>query len=419
MGCLVAKCSLTNMCLEQGKTAYVNLLVSSFTNSIFMKEMKVGNETFMRPHAYTTGTNSIEYFRPIGIILKSKYEGWRRFEIDESDENTIINLKRLVSSMVYDISSDHIGGINVDYINELMNLNDYQSVWEIINESLTNDDSYLYIKNEYNKHEKVYISAIGSYAHDYIMKEEFQRDLFASRGINRQPITLKEHDEMFDVHLKEIIDFRNKINIDLKFPLIEEISISSIVRDIVGEGSSYSMRGFYRTSLNYDLYVKALNDCETYDEAKNTIKDMIYSSYISNCFSYMDIPVFPMTNVNEEEYHSDSVIIGHKMINECLNQQYSNLIEDWGYESIVKMKYPNDHVYITYFYKKDDYDSEQRNEISREEFKNKFPNCEFVPPHDELDWTENLYYVYKELYNVVEIMTESSIFHYGEYKPVI
>ena len=418
MGCLVSKCSMTNLALQEGSTVYINLIVNSLPNSEFNSEYIVDGHAVQQSSAYVQGTSGIEYYRPIGIILKATYDGWSSFTLDASDDLTKRNLIRLVNNTCdvsvkdrYDINFTSV--ITADDLFNMIEAKQYQEVWELINERLSSlSYSNLYIKNSYQKPEKVFLNVISGEAYDYIMDEKFQRNLFKSRGISGEEITINEYVDSIKDNIQSITNFENEMN----YRKANGISKHSISRCLFEEGNNFKLRGFGRVSMNYDIYsheLDNLNNLDNYIEA--FIKDFIYASYISNCFLYMDIPVFPLTKVNEEEYHSDSVIIGLQMIKACANKMHSNYIDDVGFDSITKMSSKDSDIYVTYFNKH----NEECNEISRNEFLRMFPTCKFIEPHKDLDTRENLLYVYKEMYNHVEILAESDITHFSCYKPMV
>lgn len=340
MGCLLNKCSLTNVALIQGQPAYLNLVIPvkrSSTDGF----IKVGDEYIPVETTPYGRYESTEYFTPIGIMFKGVYEGYSLVTPDWTDENNRFMLRLLVKyinvsyykthSNSFSIDAD--GGVSklakdlyVDFDHEhllkLVNEQTYEDAWEYLIEYIRFIDRPKvhidYTGFGKSKYAPLFASLIDGNAYDYIMDESHQADVVSCKFL------CKTEYKTIDSRVNLIY---NELQQDFSAYNVMKIFSDSHHHDGLSPYKHYceiykSEIYGYRESLNHELSVDP-------EYLMMLIKNLVLANYIHTVFVYYNIMYLPSSNITTEEYHNEHSRLHAKMVNHCL-RAHSDHHRDWS-----------------------------------------------------------------------------------------
>ncbi len=368
MGCLVAKCALSNMALKEGQDVYINILSDKLVKSNYQKNIKLKNinsgSVFDVKSSlnYSQGIQSTDYFVPVGILLKGKYKGWSSFVPDFSDERTVKNFIRFIGLLEYDITKQNSNEVifSASEVKRLVDENKHMDAWELINDAMRiSSGESLYIRNTHGLPQKVFYSAISIEAVDYIMKPSVQSDIF--KNFWREE-TFKSLNDVYDSitkYTEEVIAFDKEIHNGLKQSNISMSFVRCLFEG--GRGCTETKLTSIWETFNYDIFndelvdiVMKLNDdvelmpVDYQTHFGELIKDMIFQNFINASFGYFNQTFMPVTNVNIEAL---------RMVNYCLAENQKSWHECYPFEGVVPITKKHSKFHAVYKHRLEKYDA--------------------------------------------------------------
>lgn len=376
MGCLVAKCALSNMALKEGQDVYINILSDKRVNNVYQKNIKLKNikngsvVEVKSTQDYNQGIQSTDYYIPVGILLKGTYEGWSSFVPDFNDDRTVKNFIRFVGLLEYDMTKQNSDEVifSASELNRLVNENLYIEAWELIDDAMRiSSGENLYIRNTHGLPQKVYYSAISIEAIDYIMKPSVQSDILKTFWRDE---TFKSINDVYDnitKYTEEVIAFDSEIYKGLKKSNISMSFVRCLFEG--GRAIDTKLTSIWQT-FNYDIFndefvdiiMKLDDDVEFTPVDYQThfgelIKEMIFQNFINASFGYFNQLFMPVSNVNIEEYCNSYNIEALKMINYCLAENQKSWHEGYAFEGIVPITKKHSKFHAVYKHRLEKYDA--------------------------------------------------------------
>lgn len=319
MGCLVAKCSLSNIALKECDDVYINLITETDKkqNYSFGHKLRSGTTEIELPTTYggSSISSSCHQFTPIGILLKGQYVGWSSFEIDVEDKRTISNLYELANRLIYDyIRGDEVK-FSVEEFSKLMHECKYQEAWKMLDEGISCNDHTIYYKNGADTPSKIYYNVISQQAFELITESSFQKQVYKDfiYGVPDEKIkTFSERMESIQPYINAVVAKYESYNIngeklddkELKFIIRHDLAKSLFEYCDIDDQELYIVS--QKKVMDYSIFSERIRtgyiDNDDFSIIEYVLKDLILQHYINLVYHYFNVDFMPLSTVNLEEY---------------------------------------------------------------------------------------------------------------------
>lgn len=371
MGCLVAKCSLTNTALNSGDDVYINMITDTARNQTYgyKHALQIGEIKVPVAKSYSIGgSQSCQYYTPIGIMLKAEYTGWSSFKIDVNDKRTIENLKVLSTRLLYSYLEDDQVVFDAPHVVKLIETGEYQQAWEIIDENLRiAGEEKVYFQNGGLDSSKLYYNVISTHAFEILLDEQFQKNVYSDYiyGVPKEDIkTYQERIESIPTFINavvakhdEFMQSLRKKNYDLNDDQADRFfkrndtltrSLFEYSHQIDKKDFIISQKNVMDTSIMHSRMYDTQDDVQT----KNVLSDLILQHYVNLVYHYLNVDYAPLSNVNLEEYDNNRAIIFNEFQSKVIKLSNDEHYRDCLFEGNVKLrpKTFNDQFFIATYY---------------------------------------------------------------------
>ncbi len=345
MGCLVAKCSLTNVALLEGDDAYINIITPSMRKRSWHNDKielvnfqnGVKHSIEYRVQHPSSRFNSFELYNPVGILLKGVYTGWSSFELDFNDPTTLANFKLLSQYLIWDVSNRYNTIFSAKDYHAHFDKGEYAEAWALADEALRFQEAEnLFISNG-NEFIQLQYNVICADAFDHLMLESTQKDIYADLNMWRdeKSTTLKEY---YDYVVEYVEEYKNA-NRDTSLQKAENFKwlTRSIACSIFGTGS-YGEGDLIplinkRHPFEDHMLDESISDATDLDDLHDILRRLVLVNYVNAAYTFYGVQCIPLSNVNFEEYDNERASKFNKLQRKVIDLHERRFHEDFLFDS--------------------------------------------------------------------------------------
>ena len=363
MGCLVAKCSLTNVALLEGDVAYINIVTPSMRKRSWHQDKLelvnyqdgVKHSLEYRVHNPNSRFNSFELYSPVGILLKGTYKGWSSFELDFNDPTTLANFKMLSQYLIWDVSNRYNTIFSAKDYQAHFDKGEYAEAWDLADNALRFQEAENIFIHDGREFIQLQYNVICNDAFDHLMLESTQKEIYADLNLWRdeKSTTLKEY---YDYVVEYVEEYKNanrdkSLQDEKNFKWLTRSLASAIFNHGYGEGDLIPLIN-KRHPFEDHMLDESICEAKDLDELHDVLRRLVLVNYVNLAYTFYGVQCIPLSNVNFEEYDNERASKFNKLQRKVIDLHETRFHEDFLFDTPTKcavIKEQDDLILAQYF----------------------------------------------------------------------